>query len=145
MKADNTDYLRLATRRRSDDARHRALAALTELQNTGAPITITLLARHAHVARSWIYTQPDLIEAIHDAPDNRSSPPAAARTATSDASWQRRIELAHARIAELTDENKKLRHQLAIAHGQRRADTITSSSTTPSPTHIPSSAPTTTW
>lgn len=145
MKADNTEYLRLATRRRSDEARHRAFAALAELQNAGAPITITLLARRGHVARSWIYTQPDLIEAIQDTHTNRTSPPPAARTAASDASWRRRVELADARIAELTDENKKLRHQLAIAHGERRADTITSTSTTPPATQMPSSAPTTTW
>ena len=122
MKADNTEHLHLAARRRSEDARHRARAALTELQDAGAAITITLLARHAHVARSWIYTQPDLLEAIQQHHNNRASSPPATRTAASDASWQRRIELAHARIADLTEENKKLRHQLAIAHGQRRAN-----------------------
>lgn len=144
MRADNTKHLHLATRRRSDDARRRALAALAELQNAGAPITVTLLARHAHVARSWIYTQPDLIETIQRANGNRTTPPAAALTSASEASWQRRIELAHARISELADENRQLRHQLAIAHGQRRANTITSTSKTPSTTQMPSSTTSTT-
>ncbi|MCK0515858.1 DUF6262 family protein [Williamsia sp. DF01-3] len=140
MKADNTEHLRLATRRRSDDARRRALDALTELHTAAAPITVTLLARHAHVARSWIYTQPDLLDAIQNSGRISSSP----ATPASDASWQSRIELAHARISELTEENKKLRHQLAVAHGQRRANAIASTSTTPSSTQKPRSAPTTT-
>lgn len=144
MKADNTEHLHLATRRRSDDARRRAVAALTELQNAGTPITVTLLARHAHVARSWIYTQPDLLDAIQRTDGNRTTPRPATPTAASETSWRRRIELAHARISELTEQNKKLRHQLAIAHGQRRANTITSPETTLSPTQTPSSAPTTT-
>ena len=47
-------------------------------------------------------------------------------TRTTDESWQRRLELAHQRIKDLAEENKQLRTQLALAHGQRRADQIAS-------------------
>ena len=47
-------------------------------------------------------------------------------TRTTDESWQRRLELAHQRIKDLTEENKQLRTQLALAHGQRRAEQIAS-------------------
>lgn len=60
------------------------------------------------------------------------------RTGASDESWQRRIELAHQRIKQLSEENRQLRDQLAIAHGQRRADQITASKT-PSMTQAPRS------
>jgi hypothetical protein len=45
-------------------------------------------------------------------------------TRTTDESWQRRLELAHQRIKGLTEENKQLRTQLALAHGQRRPERI---------------------
>lgn len=119
MRADNTSYLRAAAHARHAAARERATHALAELQSNGTAITVTRLAKAARVARSWLYTQPDLIELIR-------APAAAAVTVTQSTqeSWQRRLELAHARIRELTDENKQLRHQLALAHGQRRADRV---------------------
>jgi Phage integrase, N-terminal SAM-like domain len=38
----------------------------------------------------------------------------------------RRLELAHQRIRDLTEENKQLRTRLALVHGQRRVEQITS-------------------
>lgn len=85
----------------------------------------------------WIYTQTDLIERIHQSQDPGSASAATHKpTAASDASWQRRLELAHTRITELTEltaENKQLRHQLALAHGQIRSERV-SPSRTPSTT-----------
>lgn len=101
---------------------------LDMMQRDGAPVSVAGLARAAGVARSWIYTQPDLLARIAaERPDIR--PAAANRTRASDASWQRRIELAHQRIKQLSEENRQLRDQLAIAHGQRRAEQITASKT----------------
>lgn len=144
MRADNTDHLRVASRRRSALARERAEVALAELQSQHEPISVAGLARAAKVARSWIYTQPDLIEQIEQSRNLPPRPPKqATATAATDASWQRRLELAHNRIAELTAENKQLRHQLALAHGHLRSERI-SASTTPSMTQTHSSDATTT-
>ncbi|MBF6427460.1 DUF6262 family protein [Nocardia cyriacigeorgica] len=135
MRADNTAHLRAAAAARHESARQRALAALDALQQSDAqPITIAGLAKAANVARSWLYTQPDLLARIKGAPgpQPRTQRPSQA----SEESWKRRLELAHQRIQELTDENRQLRTQLALAHGQRRADQIAStrtSSTTQTP------------
>jgi hypothetical protein len=119
MLADNSAHLRAAARSKHDATRRRALAALDKLETDGTQVTVTALARAAGVARSWIYTQPDLMDRITAAPERPAkSPP----TRTTDESWQRRLELAHQRIKDLTEENKQLRTQLALAHGQRRAD-----------------------
>lgn len=126
MLADNSSHLRAAARAKHETTRQRALEALARLEADNAPVTVTTLAKAASVARSWIYTQPDLIERIATASER---PVAPAPTRTSDESWQRRLELAHQRIKALTEENKQLRTQLALAHGQRRADQITSSRT----------------
>lgn len=129
MRADNTAHLKAAAAARSNTTRQRAVQTLADLEAADTPITVAGLARAAGVARSWIYSQPDLIERI----TRTVSPAAILQPApASDESWQRRLELAHQRIKELTDENKQLRTQLALAHGQRRANQLTS--TTPSTT-----------
>ena len=121
MLADNSAHLRDAARSKHEATRQRALAALDKLETDGTQITVTALAKAAGVARSWIYTQPDLMDRITAAPKR---PTKSAPTRTTDESWQRRLELAHQRIKDLTEENKQLRTQLALAHGQRRADQI---------------------
>jgi hypothetical protein len=121
MLADNSSYLRAAARSKHDATRQRALAALGKLEADGTRITVTAVAKAASVARSWIYTQPDLMDRIAAASE-RPVKPSPART--TNESWQRRLELAHQRIKHLTEENKQLRNQLALAHGERRAEQI---------------------
>jgi len=135
MRADNTAHLQKAAAARHEHTRQRAVDALKHLESTGAIVTVACLARSAGVARSWIYTQPDLLDRITaQVPSTRAA--VNPRTAASEESWQRRIELAHQRIKELTEENKQLRTQLALAHGQRRAGQITAFRT-PSTTQTP--------
>ncbi|WP_454792928.1 DUF6262 family protein [Mycolicibacterium lutetiense] len=137
MRADNTEYLQKAALARSERTRRKAVETLDRLQRDGESVTVAGLARAAGVARSWIYTQPDLLARINtEHLSTRQAP--TDRTRASDESWQRRIDLAHQRIKQLAEENRQLRAQLAIAHGQRRAEQITTSKT-PSVTQSPSS------
>jgi hypothetical protein len=64
MLADNSSYLRAAARSKREATRRRALAALAKLEADATQVTATTLAKAAGVARSWIYTQPDLMERI---------------------------------------------------------------------------------
>lgn len=120
-RADNTHHLRAAAHRRAQDARARANAALATMRDAGQPITPTSLARAAGVARSWVYTQPDLIAALRAAAPDPSRGLGRPRSRASEDSWQHRLTLAHARIRELTAENAQLRAQLAVTHGELRA------------------------
>ncbi len=126
-RADNTHHLRKAVQQRQASTRHRAETALQDLLNTHQTITVTSLARAASVARSWIYSQPDLLARIER---SRDSPPTPSlrtiQNAATETSWQQRLDLAHQRIRELTTENKQLRAQLARAHGHLRAQRTTS-------------------
>jgi hypothetical protein len=98
------------------------------------PISVAGLARAATVARSWIYSQPDLLADIQNSRSNPTAPPPA-RTAATDDSLKQRLELAHGRIRELTSEVQSLRSQLARAHGHLRAQrTVDGTMTTPSTT-----------
>jgi Family of unknown function (DUF6262) len=120
MRADNTKHLLAAAQQRSDDARHRAEHALEQLIANRQPLTVAGLARAARVSRSWLYTQPDLLDQLQRRASDRTIHSTAA-TRASDASLQRRLELAHQRIHQQAEEITKLRAALARAHGDLRA------------------------
>ncbi|WP_168699660.1 transposase [Gordonia paraffinivorans] len=103
MHADNSAHLRAAARRRHDATRKRALDALN---TRPSPTTMAGLARAAGVARSWIYTQPDILARI------RASP------AQSGVVAPRVMNTGHRHNPNLAAENARLRHQLAAAHRQ---------------------------
>lgn len=126
MRADNTSHLREAAAARSRRTRERAEHAIAAANDQ--PLTVAALARSAGVTRSWLYTQPDLLAQIAARP-NRADPTAAESSAASEQSWKNRVELAHRRIAELTEQNAQLRHQLALAHGRLRHQSLTASRT----------------
>lgn len=125
MPADNTAHLRAAARERAERTLARAAEAMERLAAEGQPMSVARVAAAARVSRSWLYTQPQLLERIAALADRR---PPARREATpaperaSTASLRRRLELAHQRIGQLTDENKRLREELERAYGQLRAE-----------------------
>lgn len=117
MRADNTAHLARAVEARQADTRRKAVSALTQLEQTDDAITVSALAAAAGVARSWIYTQPDLLLRIRQRSTEGRRP-----ARSTDNSWESRLNAAQIRIRELTSENDKLRRQLAAAHGQRRTE-----------------------
>lgn len=141
MRADNSRHLHDAVRGRQRRTLDRATSALSELQRTDQPVSVAGLARTAGVTRSWIYTQPDLLDAIR-ATSNTHARARPAITRSTDESWNQRLTLAHGRIRDLTAENRALRDQLARVHGQLRAyRTANPTTKTPSATQTPSSTP----
>ena len=72
MRADNTDRLLAASRERAERAHARAVEALATIT---APVTVARLAKLAGVSRSWIYTQPQLIEQIETLAATPPPPP----------------------------------------------------------------------
>lgn len=99
------------------------IQALRELETEGQKITFDSVARHGQVSRSWLYTQPDLRAAIErlrhlHRPAATSVP---ARQRASEESLLTRLEAAHLRNRQLTEENRRLRRRLAHALGDQRA------------------------
>jgi hypothetical protein len=124
MRPDPATRLADAARRRHELTRAKAVRALRELDRAGTPVTFESVAKAATVSRSWLYTQPDLrteIERLRDASrrDERTAVPASQRS--SDASLLHRLQTALDRNQRLTEENQRLRRQLAHALGDRRA------------------------
>ena len=124
MRADNTETLRAAARRRSEDTLTRASTTLDKLAGAGEEVTVALVARHAKVSRSWLYTRPELLERIdairRQQPRIRPGhglPVSQQATATS---LQRRLELAHKCIDRLIEQNRCLRDELARSYARQR-------------------------
>ena len=126
MRADNSHHIITAARRRATATRRRAVAALRRMDNTGQPISFDALAREAGVSRSWLYAQTELRDQLRRltaiAETAESAPTRTERR--SDASLRQRLTLAHERIRELQDENRQLCNQIALLHGQLRANRI---------------------
>ena len=123
MRADNSTHLKIAAQQRHEHARAKAIAAMHELDRTGAVLTFESVARHAGVSRSWIYTQIDIkdeIRRLRDQGQRQPTAPIPAQQRASDDSLRQRLELANRRNHELADENQRLRRQLAHALGQLR-------------------------
>ena len=123
MRADNTHHLLTAAQRRRDSTLERAQRTLSELSETGQRYTVVDIAARAGVSRAWLYAQNGLRDQIRQLTDQRTPrPPGIDQTQRStDASLRQRLKLAHARITELDDDNRRLRHQVAQLHGQLRA------------------------
>jgi hypothetical protein len=136
MPADNSDHLAVAARRRHELTRAKAIQALRELDRTGTPITFQTLARHASVSRSWLYSQPDIRAEIQNLRDATQRAPATVIPTgqrASDTSLLRRLEAANQRNRQLTQDNQRLRRQLAEALGQLRTTPASRASITIGP------------
>ena len=123
MRADNSRHVTAAARRRAEQTRERAVAALRRMDATGQRISFDAVARHAGVSRSWLYTQDDLRAEIERLRQRHpaASPAPPQRQRASDPSLLRRLEVASSRIHRLEADNRQLRDALARALGQRRA------------------------
>ena len=124
MRSDNSHHVIAAARQRSQATKRRAVTALRRLDTAGTPINFDVIAREAKVSRSWLYNQPDLraeIERLRDPqrPATRTIPD---RQRATDASLHQRLQVATDRIRQLETDNHRLRHALAEALGERRAD-----------------------
>ncbi|SKR95650.1 Tn554 transposase C [Mycobacteroides abscessus subsp. massiliense] len=122
MRRDNSQHLVAAAQRRRADTLERARQALQELDETGQRCTVMQIAAHAGVSRSWLYAQTELRDQLRRL---TAAEPAPARVERgSDTSLRQRLTLAHERIRELDDENRQLRNQIALLHGQLRANRV---------------------
>jgi hypothetical protein len=126
MRSDNSHHLIAAAHRRRAETLERARRAVQELGETRQRHTITQIAARAGVSRSWLYAQPELRNQLHQLTAMSETAESASTQIErgSDASLRRRLSLAHERIRELDDDNRRLRDQIAHLHGELRAARI---------------------
>lgn len=124
MRPDTTAAIVTAARRRRELTRAKAIRALRELDRAGTVVTFETVARAAAVSRSWLYTQPDIrteIQRLREATRHTPTPPIPAAQRATTESLRQRLEATNERIRQLTDDNQRLRRQLAQALGDQRA------------------------
>lgn len=121
-RVDNSHHLQRAAAARHEDALHRGRAAIDELDRSSETPSFSSVARAAGVSRGWLYSQPELREAImrlrHDRVGGRARIPTAQRA--SDESLRQRLDAAREDISRLRAENTVLRDQLGRSIGERR-------------------------
>ena len=122
MHPDNSARIVLAAKRRSELTRAKAVQAIRQLERSGAVVTFEVVADSAGVSRSWLYGQADLraeIERLRER-TRKTSPSVPVRQRTSDASLIARLQAAIDQCRKLSEENSRLRRQLAHSLGERR-------------------------
>ena len=122
MHPDNSARIVLAAKRRSELTRAKAVQAIRQLERSGAVVTFEVVADSAGVSRSWLYGQADLraeIERLRER-TRKTSPSVPVRQRTSAASLIARLQAAIDQCRKLSEENSRLRRQLAHALGERR-------------------------
>ncbi|MGC8509973.1 MAG: DUF6262 family protein [Acidimicrobiales bacterium] len=123
MRADNTNHLREAARRKHEECLKRVTAAIHEADRLHQRITVQGVAKSAGVSSSWIYTQPTVYEAVRSrrAEAGYRSPTRIPETGgASQVSQQKRIELLSSRLRDTTEDNQRLRRELAVVHAELR-------------------------
>ncbi len=105
---------------RRDAAIRRTVAVITEFDRTGAAVTVAGVASAAGVSRSWLYEQPDLLQAVARLRDRTGAAPIPQAQRSSDESLRRRLDAARIEIDRLQNENAALRDQVARALGEQR-------------------------
>ncbi|MEU8782016.1 DUF6262 family protein [Streptomyces sp. NPDC048637] len=118
--ADNARFLIEASKARSKQARECAEEAVKAAARRSERPTVVGIASAAGVSRSWLYTQTDLITAINQLQQRAPAPHRNPRHAASDASLQRRLEIALDRNRQLRDQVADLTRKLEAAHGEIR-------------------------
>jgi hypothetical protein len=123
MPADGSGRLAVAARQRHEQTLARAHTALRQFEASGDSVTYTRVAATAKVSRAWPYSQPEIkaaVERLHEINGRSTAAAVPARQRTSEASLVRRLEAAHRRNQDLTQQVTDLRIQLAAAHGALR-------------------------
>lgn len=110
MRADNSPALVDNARKRAQATAHRAAQILADAEGRHETVSVVEFARRARVSRSWVYSQPEIVERLQQLnaattteTDGTVRAPASIRA--SDESLLRRLELAHQRILALTEKN----------------------------------------
>jgi hypothetical protein len=117
MPDARTTKLVAARQRASRDKHDHTLRTLDRLQQSGARISFTAVAREAGVSTWLVYNNPELKRAITDAMKHpprhdEPPPPRPAESPTSQASLRTDLELARHEITVLRRSERKLRERL---------------------------------
>jgi hypothetical protein len=126
MRADNSQFLRDAAAQRRARTAQRAAAAIRRLDADGQPVTFAAIAHTAGISRSWLYRDPTTraeVERLRRARPAAPSPPPSGQRASVE-SWRNRYETLLGTNRQLSEDNQRLRDQVATLLGELRANRI---------------------
>jgi Family of unknown function (DUF6262) len=104
-------------RRADAERRHRkVVASIAALAKDGADLTVSAVARHAGVSRSYLYRHPDLLDHLHLA---QAGPPTGGGPSVSRESLRADLAGAQARANRLQARVYQLESRLSESLGER--------------------------
>ena len=116
-----TPGIRAAATRRTADAEARVRKALSAIATSGAEVNFVAVATVARVSRQFLYSHPELRAEIKQLrAQTLVVPHLPARASAGDDSARNRLRAALDDNQRLRDENRLLKEELAIAHGELR-------------------------
>ena len=121
MRDRRTAAVRGAATKRSAHAEARVRKALSAIATSGAEVNFVAVATAARVSRQFLYSHPELraeIERLRTQTLTVARLPA--RASAGDDSARHRLRAALDDNQRLRDENRLLKEELAIAHGELR-------------------------
>lgn len=122
MPPERAHPLAAAAARKSKRTLELACSALRDLEARGEAISFQAVARQAGISRQWLYGQPEMraeIERLRVIQrDSPASVPAGERS--TKASLRARLQTVLDENRRLREETAQLKHELALAYGQRR-------------------------
>ena len=124
MRPETPAPLAAAAARRHELTRSRAIQAIRELDRAGRPVTFASVASTAGISRSWLYTQPDIrsqIGQLRQAGGKHREAEVPTRQRATEASLRSRLATAIEINRQLSEDNARLRRQLAHALGDQRS------------------------
>jgi hypothetical protein len=119
MSDHRTTAIRDAASRRTAEAEARVRDALKTSAQSGARVSFVAIATAAGVSRQFLYTRPELRGEIERLRAQAVSRLPARGSADSD-STRARLRAALEDNQRLRDENRLLKEELAVAHGELR-------------------------
>jgi hypothetical protein len=108
LRPDNTHYLHAAQQRRRQELIERATASIRALDLQGERVSFASVVRASGVSRSFVNQVPELVSEIRRLSDAR---PATVRRVPS--AQRMSDESKDARIAQVTEANRRLREEIA--------------------------------
>lgn len=120
MSDRQTAAIRAAATKRTAHTEARVREALSAIATSGAEVSFVAVATAARVSRQFLYSHPELRAEIEQLRTQVAAARLPARASAGDDSARHRLRAALDDNHRLRDENRLLKEELAIAHGELR-------------------------
>lgn len=117
--ADTTKHLEISWKKRSEEAKEKALKTIQLLKSEGGAVNFNSVHMRSGVSKNYLYKEPEIREHIEACRQSEKARSDAWHSKYDKSSKSKDviIEAKDKRIVKLESENKKLRHEVEVLRG----------------------------